>query len=262
MKKIYCFLLFTFFCYTNAQTIDLIPFKKGNKYGYCDKNKKIIIPIQYKNAFPFGYQTDNSYYEDYASVENEEGSFIINKNGDIIDTLKNFKKKSQEEDENIGPPPSIDELKTVDFKKYYENDKAGVKDENESIILKATFDNLYLFDFSQSYKNKKNNKYYKPTYASVELNKESYLIRVDQPKSYKDYTLTKYEGGDFFIVSTTKNGDKQYGIFTKDNIKLYDSKYTKIMKYYKQLQLLFVTKTVDGRSYDFYIDESGNEYYE
>lgn len=261
MQKIYCYILFFLFCYTNAQTTDLIPFKKGNKYGYCDQNKKIIIAIQYKNAFPFGYQTDNSFYEDYASVENEEGYFIINKKGEIIDNLKSFKKKSQEEYENSEEPPRIEELKTIGFEKFSENDKRGVKDENGNIILKAIFDNLYLFSFSRSY-DKGDHKYYKPTYASVELDKKSYLIRIDKPKSYEDYILTKYEGDDFFIVKTNKNGDEQFGIFTENNIKLFDPKYTKILKYYKQLQLLFVTKTVNDRSYDFYIDEKGNEYYE
>jgi hypothetical protein len=261
MKNIHFIIFFLFVCCANAQNTDLIPFKKGSQYGYCDKNKKIIIPIQYTNAYPFGYQTINGLYEDYASVKNEKGSFIINKKGEIIDTLKDFNKKAEEEYQNSEAPPRIEELKTVGFEKYEENDKRGVKDENGNIVLKATFDNLYIFDFSQTY-NKGNHQYYKPTYASVESNKNSYLIRLDQPKSYEDYTLSKYEGDDFFIVSTSKNGDKQYGIFTEKNIKLYDSKYTKINKYYKKLQLLFVTKTVNDRPYDFYIDENGNEYYE
>ncbi|WP_348798998.1 WG repeat-containing protein [Flavobacterium adhaerens] len=261
MKKNYYYILLLFACYSNAQTIDLIPFKKGDQYGYCNKSKKIIIPIQYTNAYPFGYQTINGLYEDYASVENEKGWFIINKKGEIIDTRKDFNKKAEEEYKNSEAPPTVEELKTIGFEKYAENDKRGVKDENGNIILKATYDNLYLFSFSRHYDNG-NHKYYKPTYASVESDKESYLIRVDQPKYYKDYTLTKYEGNDFFIVSTTKNGDKQYGIFTENDVKLYDSKYTKIMKYYKQLHLLFVTKTVNESSYDFYIDENGNEYYE
>lgn len=262
MKNFYYYLFFFLICSANAQIPNLIPFKKGDLYGYCDRNKKIIIPIKYKNAFPFGYQTDHSYYEDYALVENEKGSFIINTKGKIINTLKNFNKKSQEEYEQSEEPPGIEPLKTLQYAKYRENDKAGVKDENGQIILEPLYDNLYIFSFPNHYWNKESKKYYNPTYASVEKDQKSYLIRVDQIKHFDDYKLTKYDGDDFFIVSTAKNGDTQYGIFSEENIKLYDSKFIKIMKYYKPLQLLFVTKIVNNSPYDFYIDENGNEYYE
>lgn len=262
MKNIYTFLFFFLISFANAQTADLIPFKKGDKYGYCDRNKKIIIPIQYKNAFPFGYETDHSFYQDYASVENENGAFIINKKGEIIDNLKNFKKKSQEEYDRSEEPPRIEDLKTVKYNKFTENDKDGVKDENGQVILKPIYDNLYIFSFSNHYWDKKNKKYYNPTYASVEKDKNSYLIRIDQIKHYDDYTLTKFDGDEFFIVKTYKNGDTQYGIFTEENIKLYDPKFIKIMKYYDKLQLLFVTKIVNNYPYDFYIDVNGTEFYE
>ena len=53
MKNI-CFLLFSWFIYSSlyAQT-DLIPYRKGNLWGFSDINKKIIIPCQYDDAEPF-----------------------------------------------------------------------------------------------------------------------------------------------------------------------------------------------------------------
>jgi len=32
---------------------DLIPYRKGDKWGFCDRNKKIIIPIKYDDAEDF-----------------------------------------------------------------------------------------------------------------------------------------------------------------------------------------------------------------
>ena len=31
----------------------LIPYRKGDKWGYIDKKGKIVIPIQYDDAWPF-----------------------------------------------------------------------------------------------------------------------------------------------------------------------------------------------------------------
>lgn len=36
----------------NAQT-DLIPYRKGNKWGFIDKTGKIVIPCKYNTAYPF-----------------------------------------------------------------------------------------------------------------------------------------------------------------------------------------------------------------
>lgn len=33
---------------------DLIPYRKGNQWGFCDKNKKVVIPYEYDGVLPFG----------------------------------------------------------------------------------------------------------------------------------------------------------------------------------------------------------------
>jgi len=30
-----------------------IPYRKGDRWGYCHKNKKIVIPIRFEEAYPF-----------------------------------------------------------------------------------------------------------------------------------------------------------------------------------------------------------------
>jgi hypothetical protein len=32
---------------------ELIPYRKGDKWGFCDRNKKIVIPIKYDLVWPF-----------------------------------------------------------------------------------------------------------------------------------------------------------------------------------------------------------------
>jgi hypothetical protein len=55
MKKLFV-LLFCFYLFAaNAQTKlpDLIPYFSKGKWGYCDKNMKIVIPCRYDQAYPF-----------------------------------------------------------------------------------------------------------------------------------------------------------------------------------------------------------------
>ncbi|MGC8789689.1 MAG: WG repeat-containing protein [Caldisericum sp.] len=30
-----------------------MPYRKGNKWGFCDRNKKLVIPAVYSWAYPF-----------------------------------------------------------------------------------------------------------------------------------------------------------------------------------------------------------------
>jgi hypothetical protein len=60
---------------------DLIPYRKGTKWGFCDKNKKIIIPVIYDNVEFFGAYYVESYepskiYQDYALVRKDGKTFL------------------------------------------------------------------------------------------------------------------------------------------------------------------------------------------
>jgi len=261
-NKLYYCLLFLVSLSVTAQKADLIPFKKGGKYGYSDRDKKIILPVQYNAAYPFGYKTPLGVYQDYALVQVNDETYIINKKGEIIDTAAKFDKKAREEYLKSEDPPGIIPLKTVDYTQFEENGKKGVKDEDGSIILKPDFEYIDIRKFTNHYRDPKAHKSYNPTYASVYKNNKSYLIRLDKMNVYDDLSLSSYTADDdFFIVSTNKKPE-QCGIFYEDSVKLFDPKYIKILAYYPHFQLICIENVVNDHPYDFYMDMDGNEYYE
>ncbi|MNU07943.1 hypothetical protein D3C72_2537720 [compost metagenome] len=64
---------------------------------------------------------------------------------------------------------------------------------------------------------------------------------------------------DFMII---ENKDEKWGLLFENEVKWFDPKFTKILDYYPQQQLLCVDKIVNEHPYDFYIDLNGTEYYE
>ncbi|EAY24737.1 WG repeat-containing protein [Microscilla marina] len=55
----------------------LIPYRKGDQWGFCNKNKKVIIPCVYTSASPFA--------EGLARVSNKERNFgFINSKGKVV----------------------------------------------------------------------------------------------------------------------------------------------------------------------------------
>lgn len=259
MKPYFTFLFILFFSLNiNAQDdVQLIPFKKGNKYGYCDKNKKIILPIRYENAYPFGYKTDFSYYEGFACVQIDSETYIINTEGKIIDKRDDFDRKDREE--SFGPP-RIEKVKTVDFTVFAENGLKGIKDEDGNIIVKPSYEYISIKEFANSYKDPKTQKYYNPTYADASSKEESNIIRLDKLMYYKNATVRSFMTNDNFMIIESK--EKKWGLLFENGAKWFDSKFTKILNYYPKQQLLCVDKIVNDHPYDFYIDLDGNEYYE
>ena len=60
----------------NSALPDLIPYRKGDKWGYCDKNKKIVLPCKYDDAKIFS--------EGLAAVKKDKMWGYINKKGKEI----------------------------------------------------------------------------------------------------------------------------------------------------------------------------------
>lgn len=75
-------ILFLTFEATFAQKLpSLIPYRKGDKWGYCNKNRKIIIPCTYANASPF--------VEGLARVSNKDEKYgFIDSKGKVVIPLK------------------------------------------------------------------------------------------------------------------------------------------------------------------------------
>lgn len=55
---------------------DLIPYRQGQKWGYCTPEKEIVIPIQFDDARPF--------YNDKAIIKLNGSYCVINRIGEII----------------------------------------------------------------------------------------------------------------------------------------------------------------------------------
>lgn len=252
------FYIFLFTISINAQSdIKLIPYKKGNKYGYCDKNKKIILPIIYENAYPFGFQSDFSYNEGLACVQIDSETYLINKKGEIIAKREDFERKERQENLRI---PQVEKVKTVDYNVFEENGLKGVKDENGKIIVKPAYEHISIIKFPNSYKDPKTKKYYNPTYADTYSKKESSIIRLDKLNFYTNYHVRMHDANSDYII--IDSNEKKWGLLFENETKLFDPKFTKILNYYPKQQLLNVYKIVDDHPYDFYIDLDGTEYYE
>lgn len=67
---------------TFAQKLpELIPYRKGDLWGFCDKNRKIVIPCTYAKVSPF--------YEGLARVSNKGEKYgFINPKGEVVIPLK------------------------------------------------------------------------------------------------------------------------------------------------------------------------------
>src|SRR5687767_14862590 len=73
------------FCSSFSQKLpSLIPYRKGDKWGYCDSTKKIIIEPKYDWAPLF--------YKGYARVEADNKKFFIDEKGNIVKMPKAFLK--------------------------------------------------------------------------------------------------------------------------------------------------------------------------
>ena len=69
----------------NATQPGLIPYRKGNKWGYCDRNKKIIIPIQYDEAWLFFHGVAHVSLNGKSGFVNTKGIEVVPLIFDIVD---------------------------------------------------------------------------------------------------------------------------------------------------------------------------------
>jgi hypothetical protein len=81
MKRFLFFLLFLFLHeILNAGFYDLIPYRKGELWGYCDSAKKIIIEPRFAMAYPF--------YGNKAKVLMDGNDFLIDRSGNLTKVKK------------------------------------------------------------------------------------------------------------------------------------------------------------------------------
>jgi hypothetical protein len=81
MKRLFFLLYMLSFNAVYGQN-SLIPFIQNGKWGYCDKNLKIVIPCKYDQAYPFF--EERALVQFYDTIEPYAKSFFIDPKGDVI----------------------------------------------------------------------------------------------------------------------------------------------------------------------------------
>ncbi|WP_299621280.1 WG repeat-containing protein [uncultured Tenacibaculum sp.] len=197
----------------------LIPYRKGDKYGFCDRNKNIIIKPQYDRAGLFG----NGY--SIVAINGNRG--IINTSGDIIIPFDPFYKSS---------------ITTNLFKvsKEYEGETVwGVVNLNREEILPLKFDDI------------------KYRYGNFELEdlhgkkgvanlKGKIIIPVE-------YEHIEYKGKNLYVIY---KGRKK-GLFTIEGKQLTDFEYTRVKDFSDGLAQVEKNTSDDEKSLYGYIDTTG-----
>ena len=78
--------LFLSLCLLSFSTVygqnALIPYIQNGKWGYCDKDMKIVIPCKYDQAFPFF--EERALVQFYDTIEPFAKSFFIDPKGDVV----------------------------------------------------------------------------------------------------------------------------------------------------------------------------------
>ncbi len=108
-----------------AQTTDLIPYRKGDQWGYCDKNKKIIIEPTFDWAGRF--------IDGLAKVTKDNKDFYINTRGEIVEKTESSENGREETKTDLNP--------------FKQNDLYGYKNSKGEIKIKPTFEDAE--DFSE-----------------------------------------------------------------------------------------------------------------
>lgn len=259
----YVYLILSFLIMTTAfsqNEVELIPFRKGDLFGYSDRDKNIVIKPQFDNAYPFGYTHGYSYYIYHALTQIDTTMYIVNHKGEII-TQKEFRNKFPEEKYR---PAQQDRVKTMEYSIFEVDGKQGVKDELGSIIIPAEYDYVKLYLFGEDYYDEKTKKYFTPSYAQVDNQETDKLIRLDKYMEYDNVRCTSFTfNSNHLVISLTlSKGSSQKGIITTGGLFLMDPKYINIWKYYEEQEIMCVSRVLGRHPADMYISLDGVEYYE
>lgn len=261
MKYIYlllsCLIGITTF---SQEEVGLIPFRKGNLYGYSDKDKNIVIQPQFDNAYPFGYVYGYSNYSFYALTQIDNTMCIVSQKGEVI-TEDEFKSKFSAEKY---PPARQDRLKTMEYEVFEVDGKQGVRDELGEIIVPAEYDNIKIWMFNDEYYDEESREYFTPSFAQVNNEKTHKIIRLDRYTEYDNIRYTAFTNNSNHLVVnlTHPDGLSQKGVLTAEGLFLIDSKYINIWKYYENQKIMDVSRVIGRHPANMYISLDGIEYYE
>jgi hypothetical protein len=211
--KVLCFLLIvsgsSVYAQQEASMPDRIPYRKGSKWGYCDRNKKIIIPVSFDAVDFFGATPDDmnlAVPDSLACVKKGKEAYWINKKGKLF-PLEAIKLPELEEErmyaETMTEPPRV-KLKFTDPQTGKEGllYGHGVYD----TLLPARFEELDFSPYDDSYEIRIR---VKGKWGLYKADTQKWLI----PAAY-DLILPFYELGNQKAFKVKKDG--LYGVFLND----------------------------------------------
>jgi hypothetical protein len=104
---------------------DLIPFRKGNLWGYCDTAKKVVIKAQFEKALPFDSDYDLMEYREsnYATVFVKGTPYRIDEKGKRYE----FQEAKQQVFISVEEATPDNDITSMKFKVVKENGKAGIQ---------------------------------------------------------------------------------------------------------------------------------------
>lgn len=240
--------------------IALIPYRKGDLFGFVNRKKKMIIKPRFANAYPFGYAHNHTFYPDLALVQIGSEMYLVDKKGKLI---KEEIFQAQNEGSEF-PPPTRERLMPVYRYKIFEvNGKKGIKNEKDSIVIPPIYDHADLYYLENEYYNERENRHFSPAYIAASNDSMRTIIRIDKFKIYEHVSIASCPAhANHIIVSIKKGNAYQYGILTEDTLTEIDPKYIRANKFYEDQNLLSVDKVINRHPVSIYIDLKGNEYFE
>ncbi|MCX7820467.1 MAG: WG repeat-containing protein [Brevinematales bacterium] len=256
----------------------LIPYKKSKKWGFCDKNKKIVIVPQYNFAYPF--------YEDVTLVEISNKWKLIDQEGNEITQLKYdlaffFS-------EGLAPVRKDDKWGFIntsgveviplkyDYARVFSEGLAAVCISNKwgyinkkgeeviPFIYEKTY-NFYegfgrvIYDGRNYYVDHKNKLYNYNNISSITYDVLFLFSEKDGETGFygKSKLIRGYENAlPFFDGLAPVSKNKKWGYINKEGNLVIPIKYDSAWQFFDGLALVFLSNK------GFYIDDHGNEYWE
>lgn len=192
-----------FGCTAKAQVSQkLFPYRDGNKWGYCDRDGKVVITPQWDRADPFGHfsakvmiREGNEVY--YYCLVDEKGKYIIspelhwkgkhniNSSGDALNINdSNGHVGRVDTNGNIIIPMEYDQFGSIhailggDFYRVFQNGKQGVIRKNGSKVLPCKYDEIW----------HTSPVHFNPPMFLVKLNDSTSAVIDSNGKAYLSYT--------------------------------------------------------------------------
>ena len=158
MRIILFFTFLILYTSSNLAQHQLIPFRKGNEWGYCDIHKSIKIPIKFQYAEKFENGFARVMYKGKYGLINEEGKFIAEPKYDnvydVIDKLAGIEENLLwgfiNTDGKIIVKPKYDQIQSFSegLAAVRKGGKWGFIDTNGTELIPLIFSKVFSFKYS------------------------------------------------------------------------------------------------------------------